>query len=183
MDDTLNDFTETLQRTIFPYEQTFPFSKEKFDGYLNQVRNNIPEDSDLLSTEYSFFQYHIHEQCYRLANARTDAIEFMRWLKRSGWTIIICTFRDLRRAYNCTVEWLKYNGIPYDYLFMAGNKIVFCKLWGIEHLVDDAVFNIIYGERYGIKVYYPLMDKHKSLQTDSAKGFKSFNEVKSWLQS
>lgn len=182
LDDTINDFSETLQRTSFKYNNTFPFAEEKFNSFLKQIRNNIPEDSNLLSTEYSFFQYQIHEQCYQLSNARADAVEFTKWLKNSGWKIVICTFRDLRRANDCTVKWLKHNDIPYDHLFMAGNKIVFCKLWGIEHLVDDAIFNIVHGERYGVNVYFPLMEKHKSIQPSNAKGFKSFDEVKKWLQ-
>ncbi|SPF56275.1 hypothetical protein SBF1_90009 [Candidatus Desulfosporosinus infrequens] len=49
--------------------------------------------------------------------------------------------------------------------------------------MDDAIFNIIHGERYGVKVYYPLMEKHHILQDNCAKGFKVFNEVKQWLQS
>ncbi|MDR3586703.1 MAG: hypothetical protein P4L59_15525 [Desulfosporosinus sp.] len=183
LDDTLNDFTETMRKTIFTYSHTSPLTKDIFDSYLNRVRSGIAEDSELLSTEFSFFQYQIHEQCYQLAKAREDGVEFMQWLKRSGWQVIICTRRDLRRAHDCTVKWLKDSDIPFDHLFMAGNKIVFCKLWGIEHLVDDAVFNIVYGEHYGVNVYYPLMEKHQFLQGSSAKGFKVFNEVKQWIQS
>jgi 5'(3')-deoxyribonucleotidase len=183
LDDTLNDFTKTLQETIFTYSDTFPFTEEIFNSYLNRLRSGRSEDSDLLSTEYSYFQYQIHEQCYRLAKARTDGIEFMQWLKNNGWQVVICTRRDLRRAHDCTVKWLKENQIPFDYLFMAWNKIVFCKLWRIEHLVDDAIFNIVHGGNYGVNVYYPLMEKHHILQGNSAKGFKTFNEVKQWLQS
>lgn len=183
IDDTLNDFTETMRKTIFKYSLNYPFTEDTFNGYLSRVRSGIPEESDLLSTEFSFFQYQIHEQCYRLAKVRNDGVEFMQWLKKSGWQVIICTSRDLRRAHDCTVKWLKDNGIPFDHLFMAGNKIVFCKLWGIEHLVDDAVFNIVHGERYGIRVYYPLLEKHQLLESCSAKGFKVFEEVRQWIQS
>jgi len=181
LDDTLNDFTETIQKTNFTYNHDSPFSEETFKNYLNRLRNGIPEDCNLLSTEYSFFQYQIFEQCYRLTNARTDGVEFMIWLRESGWQVIICTYRDLRRTNDCTVKWLKENDIPFDHLFMARNKIVFCKLWGIEHLVDDDIFNIVYGERYGVNVYYPLMEKHQVLQCSKSKGFKSFDEVKQWL--
>ena len=168
---------------MFTYSHTYPFTEETFYSYINRLQCGIQEESYLLSTEYSFFQYQIYEQCYQLTNARTDGVEFMQWLNKSGWKVIICTSRDLRRAHDCTVRWLKDNCIPFDHLFMAWNKIVFCKLWGIEHLVDDAVFNILHGERYGVNVYYPLMKKHQTMQGSSAKGFKLFNEVKQWLQS
>jgi uncharacterized HAD superfamily protein len=181
LDDTLNNFTETIQKTDFTYNHNSPFSEETFKNYLNRLQNGIPEDSNLVSTEYSSFKRQIHEQCYQLANARTDGVEFMKWLRKSGWQIIICTTRDLRRAHDCTVKWLNENDIPFDHLFMASNKIAFCKLWGIEHLVDDAVFNVVYGERYGVNVYYPHMEKHQGLQCSKSKGFKSFNEVKEWI--
>lgn len=181
LDDTLNDFTRILRDTDFAYDPGYPFSEETFKSYLHRMRNGIPEDSGLLSTEYSFFQYRISEQCYRLAHARPDGIEFMKWLRKDGWRIVICTTRDLRRANECTVTWLKENDIPFDHLFMAYNKIVFCRLWGIEHLVDDAVFNIVYGERYGVNVYYPLMEKNRSLKCAQSRGFQSFREVKQWL--
>ncbi len=181
LDDTLNDFSQTLLTTDFSYSRNFPFSEEIFKSYLSRLRRKIPEDTDLLSTQFSFFKYQIFEQCYQLANARADGIEFMKWLRKNGWRIVICTFRDLRRAHDCTVKWLKDHDIPYDYLFMARNKIVFCKLWGIEYLVDDDVFNIVYGARYGVHVYYPIMEKHTALQCDRSKGFKSFSEVEQWL--
>lgn len=181
LDDTLNDFSQTIKQTNFTYNHNYPFSEETFKNYLCRLQGGIPEDSDLLSTEYSFFQYQIFEQCYQLSNARADGVEFMMWLRKNGWQIIICTARDLRRTNDCTVKWLNENGIPFDHLFMACNKIVFCRLWGIEHLVDDDVFNIVYGERYGVNVYYPLMEKHKGLQCSKSKGFKSFNEVKQWI--
>jgi hypothetical protein len=67
-------------------------------------------------------------------------------------------------------------------LFMAWNKIVFCNAWGIKHLVDDDSFNILHGERYGVNVYYPVMERHKTLQNTAAKGFHTFDEVKRWIQ-
>jgi hypothetical protein len=146
------------------------------------LQSDSPDNSELLSTEYSFFRYKIHEQCYQLAKARSDGIEFMQWLKANRWQIVICTYRDLRRANDCTRKWLASNNIPFDYLFMAWNKIVFCNVWGIRHLVDDDSFNILHGESYGVNVYYPVMERHKTLQNNAAKGFHTFDEVKRWIQ-
>ncbi|MDA8441623.1 MAG: hypothetical protein M0Z55_04535 [Peptococcaceae bacterium] len=172
-----------MQNTVFRYNDTYAFTEETFNRYLNRLRSGLPEQSDLLSTEYAFFQNQIYGQCYQFTQARTDGVEFMQWLNKSGWQIIICTHRDLRRSQASTINWLRDNDIPFDYLFMAKNKIVFCKLWGIEHLVDDAVFNIVCGGHYGVNVYYPIMAKHQFLPAVSAKGFSRFDEVKQWLES
>jgi uncharacterized HAD superfamily protein len=182
LDDTLNDFTATLRRSPFPYDESYALSAETFSRYLERVRDGTPETGNLLSTEYSYFRYKIHAQCYRLARARPDGVEFMQWLRSNGWRIVICTHRDLRRANEITRRWLAENEIPFDHLFMALNKIVFCKAWGIAHLVDDHEFNIAHGAPYGVSVYYPVMEKHGSLPAHAARGFQTFEEVKRWIQ-
>jgi hypothetical protein len=182
LDDTLNDFTETLRQGRFPYDEAYALPEETFHRYLEGIRNDAPEAGDLLSTEYSFFRYKIHAQCYRRARARADGVEFVRWLRRNGWRIVLCTQRDLRRANGATRVWLQENDIPFDHLFMARNKIVFCSAWGIARLVDDDVFSITHGERYGVTVYYPIMEKHRSLPARAARGFQTFEEVKRWIQ-
>jgi hypothetical protein len=182
LDDTLNNFEETLQNTPFRHSSSYGFPESAFDAYLVRLRGNAPEDTDLLSTEYSFFKYQIHQQCYELATARADGVEFAQRLRHDGWRIVICTYRDLRRANDCTRKWLSDNGIPFDHLFMAWNKIVFCRAWQIEHLVDDDPFNIIHGAAHGVNVFYPLLSRHKDLPPHSARAFHSFNEIVPWIQ-
>jgi hypothetical protein len=182
LDDTLNDFSATLRGIDFARDHASALSDETFENYMHRIRSNAPEPTDLLSTDYSYLRYRVHEQCYRQATARRDAIAFMQWLRQDGWQIVICTYRDLRRANTCTREWLGINGIPFDYLFMARNKIVFCKLWGIEHLVDDDEFNIVHGSRYGVKVFYPISERHNTMPPNDAAGFTSFEDVTRWIQ-
>jgi len=182
LDDTLNNFEETLQTTAFRHDGAYGFSESVFDDYLARLRRHAAEDDDLLSTEYSFFKYQIHHRCYELATARADGVEFMRALKRDGWRIVICTYRDLHRANDCTRKWLNDHGIPFDHLFMAWNKIVFCRVWQIEHLVDDDSFNIIHGATHGVNVYYPAMERHRALQPNRARAFRSFGEIAPWIQ-
>ncbi len=182
LDDTLNNFTETLRRGRFPYPRGGALPEAAFRRYVERIRHDAPEAGDLLSTEYSYLRYKIHEHCYRRARARPGAAEFIRGLRRNHWRIVICTQRDLRRANAATRAWLQENAIPFDYLFMALNKIVFCKAWGIRHLVDDDVFNIAHGGRYDVNVYYPIMPKHQSLPAHSARGFQDFKEVERWIQ-
>lgn len=182
LDDTLNDFTDTLRRTEFAHDGTFSFSTEVFNGYLERLRSGAPDASDLLATEYSFFKYRIHQRCYELARPRADGVEFMRWLRANDWRIVICTYRDLRRANACTRQWLDANGIPFDHLFMAWNKIVFCRSWGIEHLVDDHSFNAVHGRRFGVNVYYPAREGQEGMSGHGARGFQSFDELRQWIQ-
>jgi hypothetical protein len=181
LDDTLNDFTETLQGTELPYDPGYALSESVFNAYLGRLRQGARDESVLLSTEYSFFKYKIHQRCYELARARPDGAAFMRWLRAEGWQIIICTHRDLRRAGACTRKWLGENGIPFDHLFMAWNKIVFCRAWGIPILVDDDSFNITYGDLHGVSVYYPLWRKPPAAVPDRGRGFASFEEVQRWI--
>jgi hypothetical protein len=112
----------------------------------------------------------------------------MRWLRQNHWRIVICTYRDLRRAQDCTRAWLRENDIPFDHLFMAWNKIVFCKVWGIEHLVDDDAFNLAYGAQYGVNVYFPAGGRCPAVPTNPSpgtrgtRGFQRFDEIIPWIQ-
>ena len=126
LDDTLNNFTETLRTTQFEHDESFAVSRATFDEYLERVRSNPLDTGELLSTEYTFFRAKIHLECIQRAKARADGVEFMRWLRQAGWRIVICTGRDLRRSYGHTRTWLDQHGIPFDQMFWAGNKIVFC---------------------------------------------------------
>lgn len=182
IDNVMNNFAETLADTDFPYDKSYGLSHEEFDDYLALIKNDSFQKSEFLTSKFSDFRYRIHAQCYRSAKANWGAVEFMRWLKDSGWNTVICTKRDLRLTGEITKKWLQDNKIAYDYLFMAVNKILFCKLWNINHLIDDDVFNIINGEVYGVKVYYPVMPKYYSVIPGTAKGFTSFEELKHWMK-
>jgi uncharacterized HAD superfamily protein len=183
LDDTLNNFTETLRATEFVCANSYNVTRDKFDEYIGRLKINIrDDDNELLSTEFSYFRYKILEQCHEMAKARADGVAFMQWLRANEWKIVICTSRDLRKANHATKDWLKKNNIPWDYLFTAQNKIVFCNVWGIKHLVDDDPFNIVHGERYGVNVYYPILESNKGIHQTKARGFNSFAEVKQWIQ-
>ena len=182
LDDTLNDFTATLQGAEFTRADTPPLSEEVFRDYLAKVRSGWDGGGELLSTEYTYFRYRIHHRCYRLARARPDGVAFLQRLRQSGWRIVICTRRDLRRAQEATRAWLAENAIPFDELFMAGNKIVFCQLWGIAHLVDDDPFAITHGEPHGVNVYYPAAAPTAARPAPAARGFGNFEEIIPWIQ-
>jgi len=182
LDDTLNNFTETLQHGEFPYNPADSMSEATFEHHLRKIRSGDSEPGDLFSTEYSYCRFKIHLQCWQQARARRDGVEFTQWLKRNQWRIVICVPRDLRRAHDCTRAWLQENDIPFDYLFMASDKIVFCKAWGIRHLVDRAMVNAVHGGRHEVNVYYSVMAEHQSLPAHNARGFQTFEEVKRWMQ-
>ncbi len=182
LDDTLNNFTDVLQSEDFPYEKSCGLASATYAEFLVKIRADVREDNPLLSTPYSFLRYKIHQQCYQRATARPDGIDFLHWLRANGWKIVICTRRDLRRAEKTTRAWLEAYGLPFDYLFMVLNKIVFCKAWQIGHLVDDDVFNITYSADYGLNLYHPILSKHVGLAANGrARGFHHFDEVKTWI--
>jgi 5'(3')-deoxyribonucleotidase len=181
LDDTLNNFTQTLWGTPFAYHKRYAVEPATFDAYLERLRTQPHAVEALLSTEFAYFRAKIHLECYRLAKARSDGIAFMRWLKREGWRIVICTHRDLRTSFDVTKTWLSDNGIPFDYIFRAGNKIVFCKLWGIDILVDDNLFNIRYGGQYGVRVFHPVTDENRQVRGEGARAFETFDQIMPWI--
>lgn len=193
LDDTLNNFTQTLRATDFAYHDRYALSPAVFDEYLERLRNDTPVTEDVLSTRFAFFRAKIHLECYQRAQARADGVAFMQWLRQEGWRIVICTHRDLRTAYPATKEWLEHNHIPFDHIFRAGNKIVFCRLWGIDILVDDNLFNILYGARYGVRVFYPqtaspavpttapFTTTSRATSASAARGFETFDQLRPWI--
>jgi len=181
LDDTLNNFSETLLRGEFTNDPADSLSEETFERYLQLIRNGESEPGNLMSTGFNYCRFKIHLQCWQKARARPDGARFMQWLRRNDWRIVICTRRDMRRAHEPTRAWLHENDIPFDHLFMAANKIAFCKAWGIKHLVDDSLFNIVHGREYNINVYYPILPQ-QSLPPNEARGFETFDEVQRWIQ-
>jgi hypothetical protein len=183
IDDTLNNFSEILHGTNFTHNETYPFPDAKFDEYLATLRKETADEATLRSREFSFLRQTINGECYVSAVARPDGVEFVQSLKEDGWRIVICTHRDLRRTQAPTRQWLNDNGIPFDYLFIAVDKLAFCKDWGIEYLVDDHLYSIRLAGEYGVNVFYPIMAKHGKSEARLARGFRSFNEVRQWIPS
>ena len=182
IDDTLNNFTPTLRSADFPFDPSYSVSEAAFHAHLPKVRAGHIETSELLSTEYAYFKAQIHQKVYAQGQARPDAVAFMQALRRDGWRIVICTYRDLRRSSEITRRWLDDNRIPFDFLFRANNKVVFCRSWGIEHLVDDDPLNSTHGGLHGVNVYYPLPAPAVVAPHTTARGFTSFEEVGQWIR-
>lgn len=181
IDNVLNDFSATLAGAEFKYNDSYGLSREEFANYLALVKGDGWAESKFLTNKFSDFRYRIHAQCYNLAQADPDGVQFMHWLKDNSWKIVICTKRNLRLTGEGTKKWLQANDIPYDYLFMVYNKIAFCKLWEVPYLIDDDILSITQGELYGIKVYYPVLAKPDSGFLRPATGFSRFEELKQWL--
>jgi hypothetical protein len=182
VDDTLNNYSEVLRSADFPYNNTYPVSADKFAEYLEMVRAEKADKDDLLNPEFSFVRQTINGRCYELAAARADAVDFLQWLGNDGWRIVICTQRDLRRTEQPTRKWLGDNAIPFDDLFIAVDKLGFCKDWGIKYLVDDHLYSVRFADDYGVNVFYPIMAKHEGSESRLAKGFETFDQVRQWIQ-
>jgi hypothetical protein len=147
-----------------------------FRDYLSMVKNDEIPKTDIVPVLFAGFKYMIHAKCYELAQVRPDAVQFVQWLHNNGWLIVILTYRDLRFCLDSTKAWLAANNIPYQYIFMADDKIAFCKLWGVKYLIDDAPFNIVAGPKGGITTYFPITEYNRNLDTPAI-GFHSFNEL------
>jgi 5'(3')-deoxyribonucleotidase len=182
LDDTLNDFTRTLQTARFSYDPAYNISPETFDRYLEKIRRGESDANELLSTEYSYFCYRIHAECYRLAPALPGAAEFMRWLRENRWRIVILTHRDLRRSNEATRRWLRENEIPFDHLFLALHKLAFCKAWKVQCLVDDHPMNLAPSDDpHEVELFYPITSQHERLPIQQGRGFRNFDELKQWI--
>lgn len=179
IDDTLNDFTATLRGIPFPYDPAFGLSEEAFARHLGAIRRDEAEPGELLSTEYSYLRYNVHEACYRAARPLDGAAAFLRRLAERRWRIVLCTRRDLRRASGITRAWLGEHGIPFDHLFMAMNKVAFCRAWGIAHLVDHDPFNRAHGGAHGVEVYFPATAADPA--APAARPYASFEELLRWI--
>ena len=179
IDDTLNDFSETLQSMEFPYDEGYGIDEETFLRYIGWIKTEIPKE-EIKNKDLTSLWHIVHKRIHKEANARPGAAAFVQWLKSEGWTVVILTYRDLRLAEGYTKEWLEQNDIPYDYLFSSDNKILMCKAWDITHLIEDNINDVITGENSGVNVAYPVMKKHEGLET-TAKGFIEFKELETWI--
>jgi len=186
IDDTLNNFSETLKTSEFTYED-----QDIYNKYIAKVKNDVIDEGN---NELMNLRHSIHLQCYKLAKLKPGALDFMQWLKyQKGYTIVLLTYRDLRYCIDDTKAWLKANRLPYDYIFKADNKIVFCNIWKIPILIDDAKVNIISsGVDDYLQLYYPICTHNENFVTEwtaydedftlgNTKGFHNFEEVKGWM--
>ena len=74
------------------------------------------------------------------------------------------------------------NAIPFHDLFIAVDKLAFCKDWEIDYLVDDHLYSVKFADDYGVNVFYPVMPKHTGCGSGLAKGFTAFDQVRQWIQ-
>lgn len=181
IDDTLNNFSETLKNISLKHKDYDWLYKDKteFNKMITKVKNNDFTDDEYKTLKIKQFITLVHQEVYLQAKARPDAIKFMQWLKSNNWKIIILTYRDLRKIFSETKEWFAKYHIPYDYFFSAGNKLVFCGIWKIRYLIDDNPVNIVSGPPLGINTYYPINDVNRALKTKDIKaiGFDKFDEL------
>lgn len=184
IDDTLNYFTEALEQLAVNYDDYsyLGIDRDTFDKYVDLIKKQEGLERDYIN-EFDRLSYDLHRKVYKIAEVKPDAPMFMQWLKKQGWTIVLLTYRDLRHCIDDTREWMKKHRIPYDYIFHADNKVVFCKTWKIPILIDDAPVNIFAAPKQGIKMFYPITKFNQNTENmEEAKGFNKFVEVKQWIR-
>lgn len=179
IDDTLNNFSETLVRYEFVYKKECGVSKEIFNKWLPLVKKRVIVRE---SRAYLDFVLYIHRIVYTNAQAKQGAEEFMDWLKAAGYKIVIMTYRDLRYCLKDTKTWLEDNAIYYDYLFGTDQKITMCRKWQIPYLIDNDWKNILRSGWWGVQVFYEIADSNQKLAGKHAIGYKKMQEISTWLK-
>ncbi|MEG6584188.1 5' nucleotidase, NT5C type [Dendrosporobacter sp. 1207_IL3150] len=181
IDDTLNLFTEALEQLEVNYDDYsyLGIDRDTFKNYLDLIKKQEILKKDHIN-KFDRLHYDLHKETYKIAEVKPDAPEFMQWLKKQGYTIVILTYRDLRHCIDDTRAWLKKHRIPYDYIFNTDNKVSFCKVWKIPILIDDSPSNVVAAPEFNIKMFYPITKFNCEIET-KAKGFTKFEEVKQCL--
>lgn len=181
IDDTLNNFTETLEKLKVKYKdyKWLYDDEEQFNKDIAKIKNNGFNKEDFKDSKYSNLYYSLHQEVYIKAKARQDAIKFMKWLKRNNWKILILTYRDLRYVLKDTKDWFNKYKIPYDYFFHTNNKVIFCGIWKIKYLIDDNPYNIVGAPGNGINMFYPIIKNNEELvsKPTGSTPFNSFDEL------
>lgn len=164
LDDVLNTFTDTLHKMGVSY---------------NPKRQSI-SDRSFLSVFYTREGQltPVAQKAMGKTPPRPDGLAFLRWLKEGGWTVILCTNRDIRLAYDVTKRWLDAHGAEYDYLFTATTPAGLCidmeSSFLVYNLPDDS------GDHLNVVTFAPspFGVKEPVVLGD----FQTFEEVKQCIQ-
>jgi uncharacterized HAD superfamily protein/NTP pyrophosphatase (non-canonical NTP hydrolase) len=109
--------------------------------YYNEKRGtSYPEGESYLSpivgTEeyYRIKHEYIEEGMFREVPVYEGAREFVKGLKKMGLKVVIVTgrpYKQYKRVYADTMEWLKKNGIPFDAIYWTKDKADLARSLGI----------------------------------------------------
>lgn len=94
------------------------------------------------------------------AGAVHGCSEALHALISVGWTVVLCTQRDLRFAYSVTVKWLRDNDMTYSYLVQTDDYTDLCRRAGIDILVSCRRA----GQCGNIKLFHSLKDVMQCFQ-------------------
>lgn len=118
-------------------------------------------------------------QIMQLAEPDTEGLQLTEWLSQKGFTVFICTDRDLRFAFKETEAWLKAQKVCYDGLFSADDPIEFCKKVGAQYFL----FGMPDCEPERLKLFcFSAAEGNESDFTDQAVDLSDFGGVKRWIE-
>lgn len=161
IDDTISNthdvlFSYAQKYTVEELKREIKEPKESYlpgNGYIESFHEWSDEEADNFWNLY-------YGEVLKNVTPKSFAKETIRQLKEMGHKIYLVTARfELQEVdtIKLTENWLKENGIEYDYLiFNARDKVVAIKENNIDMLIDDAVSNCIKVSEAGIKTY--MMD-------------------------
>jgi len=165
LDDVLNNFSDMLHDMGVRYNgKSQSISERRFISVFYTREGTLTPAAEKAMGE---------------AVPRQDGIAFLDWLKDNGWTVVICTNRDIRLAYDITKKWLDGHQVKFDYLFTATAPAGFC----IDMDIPFMVYNLPEGAENHINAVSfreaePDGQKEPFLLGD----FQNFEEVKQCIQ-
>jgi hypothetical protein len=165
VDDLLNDFSKKLR--AFDREQcnkNDPALRE----FLYDMKNGRLTDAG--------------QQIMGTAKPDADGIRFTEWLAQSGFTVFLCTDRDLRIAYHETEKWLKMQRTRYDGLFAADDPIEFCQQIGAQYFLFGMPDRETAPESRLKLFCFSATEAKNSAYAGQTIDFENIGGVKRWIQ-
>lgn len=121
LDDVINFFTKTLRELSVNYDpKTQSIAQRKFLSVFYTRTGELTP---------------VAKKAMGETPPNPEGLGFLHWLKEGGWTVILCTNRDIRLCYGVTKNWLDRHGAEYDYIFTATAPAGLCIDMGCSFLV------------------------------------------------
>lgn len=159
LDDLLNDFSEMLEAFgMGQYDKNDPVLRQ----FVYDIKNGCLTDRG--------------RQIMVFTHVDANGLQFFDWITRRGFTVLICTDRDLRFSYRETEKWLKMKGISHSGLFAVDDPIEFCQKIGARYFLFGLPKDKhLQGSRFRLFSF-------SSNGLEGSDDFTDFGGVKQWTQ-
>lgn len=185
IDGTITDLHKEIIRYGMQYND-----KIVGKGIKNENAYKIIDIFDWDENECLKLKKYIQREILNIIKPREDVCKYFKEIKSLGHDIYIITGRksnEMKNTYQETLDWLKFNNIPFDKLIIEeNNKGIACVKNKIDIFVDDStkhlkrvydagikelyIFDNVYNkENYQYKRIYSFYDLYDIIKTNSCK--------------